>query len=162
MDFTRASVDRIEKYFGGDVVWTDDMESVRQLDAYLNGRLYEFSVPLDFDETGTDFQRGVWRTLMTIPYGETITYAELAVRIGNPGAVRAVGQANNRNPIAIVIPCHRVIRTGGDLGGYNGGLARKRALLSLERARAAAYRDYAGARAASGGVAANGRQGTTA
>ncbi|MDR1263873.1 MAG: methylated-DNA--[protein]-cysteine S-methyltransferase [Oscillospiraceae bacterium] len=139
LDFTHASVERIEKYYGCDIEWTNKMESVRQLDAYLNGRLFEFNLPLDIDATGTDFQRRAWRALLTIPYGETITYADLAARMGSPTAIRAAGQANNRNPIAIVIPCHRVIRTNGDLGGYNGGVERKRALINMEKARMGAY-----------------------
>ncbi|GHU74968.1 methylated-DNA--protein-cysteine methyltransferase [Clostridia bacterium] len=139
VDFTSASVERIEKYYGCDIDWNEDMESVRQIEAYLAGRLFEFDLPLDLDETGTEFQRRAWTALQTIPYGDTITYAELALRMGSPTAIRAAGQANNRNPIAIVIPCHRVIRTGGDLGGYNGGIERKRALLNLERAHSRMY-----------------------
>jgi methylated-DNA-[protein]-cysteine S-methyltransferase len=142
LDYASASVERVERYYGSGVVWTDRMESVRQVDAYLNGRLFEFDVPLDFEDTGTEFQRGAWRALLTIPYGETITYAELAGRMGSPKAIRAAGQANHRNPIAIVVPCHRVIRSDGDLGGYNGGLERKRVLISLERSRAGAYHSY--------------------
>lgn len=82
---------------------------------------------------GTPFQRRVWEELERIPSGETISYQELAIRIGQPTAVRAVARANGANQLAIVIPCHRVIRTNGDLGGYAGGLARKETLLKLER-----------------------------
>jgi methylated-DNA-[protein]-cysteine S-methyltransferase len=82
---------------------------------------------------GTDFQRQVWAALCDIPYGETMTYGELAQRIGKPGASRAVGLANGRNPVSIIVPCHRVIGAGGSLTGYGGGLDRKRHLLDFER-----------------------------
>jgi methylated-DNA-[protein]-cysteine S-methyltransferase len=108
---------------------------VDQLDAYFGGELTEFDVA--FDATGTEFQRRVWRALCDIPYGETISYGELARRVGNPKASRAVGLANGRNPIAIIVPCHRVIGASGTLTGYGGGVERKRALLELESARPA-------------------------
>ncbi len=101
-----------------------------QLDQYFAGDLQAFDVELAV--RGTDFQRNVWRTLAEIPYGSTISYRELAELTGHPGASRAVGSANGRNPVAIIIPCHRVIAAGGGLGGYGGGLARKQALLDLE------------------------------
>jgi methylated-DNA-[protein]-cysteine S-methyltransferase len=101
-----------------------------QLDRYWNNELREFDVPLAMQ--GTDFQKKVWEGLRTIPYGETISYKELARRIGLPRAIRAVGQANNRNPIAIVVPCHRVIGANGSLTGYGGGLDKKEKLLALE------------------------------
>jgi methylated-DNA-[protein]-cysteine S-methyltransferase len=103
----------------------------RQLDAYFAGRLRTFNLPLRL--AGTPFQRRVWQELVRIGFGETIAYAELAARIGQPGAARAVGHANGRNPISIVVPCHRVIRAGGALGGYGGGLEAKRWLLEFER-----------------------------
>jgi methylated-DNA-[protein]-cysteine S-methyltransferase len=103
----------------------------RQLEAYFAGRLRRFSVPLAPE--GTPFQLAVWRALQEIPYGETISYGELARRIGDPKAVRAVGAANGANPIAIISPCHRVIGANGSLVGFGGGLAVKRALLDLER-----------------------------
>lgn len=106
-----------------------------ELEAYLAGRLRRFTVPLD--PVGTDFQRLVWATVAAIPYGETATYREIAARIGRPRAVRAVGAANGANPLAIVIPCHRVVGSDGSLTGYGGGVAMKRALLDLE----ARYRD---------------------
>lgn len=106
-------------------------EPVRQLRAYLAGDLDHFE--LDCDQPGTLFQRRVWTELMAIPYGETISYAELARRIGQPHAARAVGGANGRNRIAIVVPCHRVIAADGTLGGYGGELWRKELLLNLER-----------------------------
>lgn len=102
-----------------------------QLADYLAGRRATFDVPLDL--RGTAFQRTVWEALLEIPYGETISYAELARRVGRPRAVRAVGAANGRNSIAIVVPCHRVIGSGGELRGYAGEVWRKRALLELER-----------------------------
>ncbi len=92
----------------------------RQLDAYFAGRLRDFDLALDAD--GTDFQRGVWCALSSIRHGETISYGELARRIGNPKAVRAVGLANGRNPISIVVPCHRVIGADGSMTGYGGGI----------------------------------------
>jgi methylated-DNA-[protein]-cysteine S-methyltransferase len=105
-------------------------EVIRQLQAYFRGELKEFDVPLVME--GTDFQLRVWNTLRTIPYGETITYAQLAARIGNPKAVRAVGLANGSNPIPIIVPCHRVIGSDGSLTGFGGGLTTKRKLLDLE------------------------------
>jgi methylated-DNA-[protein]-cysteine S-methyltransferase len=105
---------------------------VAQLDAYFAGELLEFDVALDLE--GTDFQRRVWAGLCDIPYGETISYGELAGRVGNPKASRAVGLANGRNPVAIIVPCHRVIGADGSLTGYGGGLDRKVWLLDHERA----------------------------
>ena len=106
-------------------------ETVCQLDEYFAGIRQSFDLPLA--PCGTAFQRRVWDALCTIPYGETRTYAEIAAQAGSPRACRAVGQANHVNPISIIIPCHRVVRTGGDLGGYGGGLDAKRFLLALER-----------------------------
>jgi len=103
----------------------------RELEAYFDGRLREFTVPLD--TRGTEFQQSVWRALQTIPYGETRSYAQQAVMVGQPAAVRAVARANGDNRIAIVIPCHRVVGADGKLTGYGGGLWRKRWLLDLEQ-----------------------------
>jgi methylated-DNA-[protein]-cysteine S-methyltransferase len=111
--------------------------AARQLDAYFGGQLTEFSLPLAL--AGTDFQREVWAGLRDIPYGQTVSYGELAHRIGRPAAGRAVGLANGRNPVAIVVPCHRVIGSDGSMTGYGGGLDRKRFLLALERRRAAEH-----------------------
>ena len=105
-------------------------EAARQLDAYFAGELREFDLPLR--PHGTAFQTDVWKALREIPYGETRSYADIARRIGRPTAVRAVGAANGRNPLAIVVPCHRVIGADGSLTGYAGGLELKRALLELE------------------------------
>lgn len=101
-----------------------------QLDAYFDMRLTEFDLPLE--PRGTDFQRRVWDTLKSIPFGETISYAELARRIEQPKAVRAVGAANGRNPLMIIVPCHRVIGADGSLTGFGGGIDRKRWLLDHE------------------------------
>jgi methylated-DNA-[protein]-cysteine S-methyltransferase len=104
---------------------------VAQLDAFFAGQLTAFDV--DVALQGTDFQYRVWAALRTIPYGETRSYGDIAVEIGAPGASRAVGLANGRNPISIIVPCHRVIGSNGNLTGYGGGLDRKRILLDLER-----------------------------
>jgi len=106
-------------------------EAVRQLRAYFGGELEQFDLPLAPE--GTPFQMRVWRKISEIPYGETISYGELARRIGNPKASRAVGLANGANPIPIVVPCHRVIGSDGKLTGYGGGLPIKEKLLALER-----------------------------
>ncbi len=103
----------------------------RQLSEYFAGVRQQFNIPLH--ATGTVFQQRVWQALRDIPYGETIAYGTLAERIGNPKAVRAVGLANGRNPISIIVPCHRVIGANGSLTGYGGGLERKTLLLDLER-----------------------------
>ena len=101
-----------------------------QLDEYFEGTRRDFDIPLLL--AGTDFQERVWRTLLGIPYGATISYAELARRVGLRGGSRAVGSANGANRIAIVVPCHRVVQANGDLGGYGGGLKQKRRLIELE------------------------------
>ena len=103
----------------------------RQLREYLAGERREFDVRLAL--VGTEWQRAVWRALLDVPYGETITYTELAARAGRPGAARAAGAANGRNPIAVLVPCHRVVGTGGALTGYAGGVDAKAWLLALER-----------------------------
>ena len=108
-------------------------ETVEQLAEYFAGTRADFELPLA--PSGTDFQRRVWTELTRIPYGATISYGELARRIGNPNASRAVGLANGRNPIPIVVPCHRVIGVNGTLTGYGGGLERKQHLLTLEASR---------------------------
>jgi methylated-DNA-[protein]-cysteine S-methyltransferase len=114
--------------------WLEDrgafQETIRQLHAYFAGELTEFNLPLALE--GTEFQLRVWQSLRGIPYGETISYGQLAARLGNPKASRAVGLANGSNPVPIVIPCHRVIGGNGSLVGYGGGLANKKTLLALE------------------------------
>jgi methylated-DNA-[protein]-cysteine S-methyltransferase len=107
-------------------------EATAQLEAYFDGRLERFELPLAAE--GTDFQRRVWAAVAAIPYGTTTTYSAIAAGIGSPTACRAVGAANGRNPLPIVVPCHRVLGAAGGLTGYGGGLDRKRALLDLERA----------------------------
>jgi len=109
-------------------------DAVDQLGAYFAGELTDFDIELDM--RGTEFQQRVWKALLTIPYGDTRSYGEIAEQIGAPGAARAVGLANGHNPIAIVVPCHRVIGARGSLTGYGGGLDRKRTLLELEQKRA--------------------------
>ena len=104
---------------------------IEQLIAYFEGDLKDFDVPLAMH--GTEFQRRVWTELTRIPYGETTTYGELAERLGRPTAARAVGLANGKNPISIIVPCHRVIGSTGSLTGYGGGLPRKRYLLAFEK-----------------------------
>lgn len=104
--------------------------AARQLDAYFAGELTRFTIPLDF--AGTDFQKSVWTALLAIPFGETRSYGDIARAIGQPGASRAVGMANNRNPIPIIAPCHRVIGADGSLVGFGGGLPAKEFLLRLE------------------------------
>jgi O-6-methylguanine DNA methyltransferase len=103
-----------------------------QLDEYFAGQRREFSIPLDL--RGTGFQLACWHALLEIPYGETRSYRDIAQAIGHPHAYRAVGMSNNRNPVAIVVPCHRVIASNGSLCGYGGGLDLKRKLLDLEQA----------------------------
>lgn len=105
-------------------------ETARQLGQYFAGTRTSFTIPLDF--TGTAFQREVWQALLTIPFGETRSYRQIAEQIGRPAAVRAVGAANGRNPISIIAPCHRVIGTDGKLTGFAGGLDAKAFLLTLE------------------------------
>jgi methylated-DNA-[protein]-cysteine S-methyltransferase len=107
-------------------------EAAAQLADYFAGRRTDFELPLALD--GTDFQRRVWAELCQIPYGDTISYGQLALRVGKPGSARAVGLANGRNPVAIIVPCHRVIGSDGKLTGYGGGLDRKAWLLDHEAA----------------------------
>ncbi|HWY43941.1 MAG TPA: methylated-DNA--[protein]-cysteine S-methyltransferase [Candidatus Sulfotelmatobacter sp.] len=115
--------------------WKEDeaffIDVRRQLQEYFAGELREFDIPLLME--GTEFQKRVWKTLQTIPYGETISYGELAKKIGDSKAVRAVGAANGQNPIPIIVPCHRVIGSDGSLTGFGGGIENKRKLLELER-----------------------------
>jgi methylated-DNA-[protein]-cysteine S-methyltransferase len=114
--------------------WTENPEKtasyVRELAEYFAGQRTEFSFPLDL--RGTEFQKRCWRALLAIPYGETRSYADIARAVGSPRGFRAVGMANNRNPIAIVVPCHRVVASDGTLCGYGGGLDVKEWLLKLE------------------------------
>jgi O-6-methylguanine DNA methyltransferase len=122
----RAPGARVEEGFA------PNRRPAKQILEFLDGKRRSFD--LDLDPRGTDFQRSVWRALLDIPYGETISYAELARRVGSPSAVRAVGSANGANPLSLIVPCHRVVNTGGKLGGYGGGLELKAKLLAMERA----------------------------
>lgn len=108
-------------------------ETEAQLKAYFARKLDDFSLPLDFSNRGTEFQEKVWKALITIPYGQTRSYQQIAQQIGHPKAVRAVGAANGKNPISIVVPCHRVIGANGKLTGFAGGLSTKEFLLKVER-----------------------------
>ena len=126
--------DRIRKRLDAESVEQNDsvLEKTReQLGEYLNGDRKGFDIPLLM--VGTDFQRKVWRALMRVPYGATSTYGQIAGDIGSPRAIRAVGNATGANPISIIIPCHRIIGSGGQLVGYGGGLSLKKWLLRLER-----------------------------
>lgn len=111
----------------------DCTEIIHQIEQYFNGQLSEFKLPIDL--YGTPFQKMVWHSLLEIPYGETRSYKDIALQIGAPKAVRAIGGANNRNPIPIIIPCHRVIGSNGALVGYGGGLEIKEHLLGMEGGR---------------------------
>ena len=126
-----------QTYEPGRAGWSPDpgafSTAVDQLEAYFAGELTDFDIELDL--RGTEFQQRVWKALLTIPYGETRSYGEIAEQIGALGAARAVGLANGHNPIAIVVPCHRVIGANGTLTGFGGGLDRKRTLLELENQR---------------------------
>jgi len=119
----------------GNIVGADShpilLETERQLREYFAGQRREFALPLDFQ--GTEFQRRVWSALLTIPYGQTRSYAQIAQQIGCPAAVRAVGAANGKNPLSIIAPCHRVLGSNGKLTGFAGGLETKARLLSVER-----------------------------
>lgn len=125
------------KHFKGMLGWLrDDDHSVlqqtqNQLEAYFAGNRREFDLPLDMSG-GTAFQQSVWQALRTLAFGSTASYLTIAKSIGNPGAVRAVGAANGRNPISIIVPCHRVIASSGALTGYAGGVENKKILLALE------------------------------
>lgn len=125
------------RHFAGKQDWQHDADhallhaAAHQLDEYFARKRTRFDLPLDL--VGTEFQRAVWRELTKIPFGQTTSYAQQAQRIGNPKALRAVGAANGRNPLSIVVPCHRVIGTNGSATGYAGGLERKRYLLALEQ-----------------------------
>ena len=131
----KLEFDRGQSAQGDNQTWQESTPALspwlRQLDEYFSGHRQQFSLPLDL--RGTDFQLQCWRALLDIPYGETCTYRTIAQAISHPRAFRAVGMSNNRNPIAIVVPCHRVIASDGSLCGYGGGLDIKRKLLDLEQ-----------------------------
>jgi methylated-DNA-[protein]-cysteine S-methyltransferase len=108
-----------------------DHPAAAQLRAYFAGELTEFSVPVEL-RGGSEFERAVWQRIAAIPYGEMLTYGAIATALGDPGAARAVGTACNRNPVPVIVPCHRVVGAGGKMVGFGGGLDRKRRLLELE------------------------------
>jgi len=108
------------------------LKTEKQMKEYFDGKRKDFDLKLDLN-FGTSFQRNTWKALTEIPYGEVRTYGEQAVKVGNPKAFRAVGNANGKNPLPIVVPCHRVIASGGRLGGFGGGLSVKKFLLNLEK-----------------------------
>jgi methylated-DNA-[protein]-cysteine S-methyltransferase len=121
--------------FGGETAASADpllLDAANQIRAYFAGELREFELPLAV--RGTAFQREVWAAVYAVPYGSTATYSEIAAAVGRPDACRAVGAANGRNPLPVIVPCHRIIGAGGGLTGYGGGLDRKRSLLDLEAA----------------------------
>jgi O-6-methylguanine DNA methyltransferase len=129
----RARLDSLQRRFSGSIgIGSNNcLTALRtQLEEYFAGTRHSFEVPLSYP--GTPFQEKVWSALLSIPFGQTWSYLDLAQRLGDPGATRAVGMANGMNPIAILIPCHRVVNAGGELGGYGGGAWRKRMLLDLE------------------------------
>ncbi len=127
-------VERANRVRLGELIEANDSpvlrETERQLKEYFAGTRNQFELELDF--AGTDFQKKVWQALLTIPFGETRSYSQIAEQIGNPKAVRAVGAANGRNPISIIAPCHRVVGASGGLTGFAGGLEAKQYLLTLE------------------------------
>src|SRR5579864_2161727 len=133
LEFDRGPLPRQNGHFA-DAEWKETVSKlrpyVRELEEYFAGRRREFSFELDL--RGTDFQRRCWQALLSIPYGQTRTYADIARAVGQPRGFRAVGMANHDNPVAIVVPCHRVISSDRTLGGYGGGLPAKRWLLELE------------------------------
>ena len=116
--------------FGSSLDRGDASRAAAQLSEYFSGKRQTFDLPLNLK--GTEFQLAVWNELLRVPYGDTITYAELARRIGRPAAIRAVGAANGANPIPVIVPCHRVIGSNGTLTGYGGGIERKQWLLAHE------------------------------
>ena len=124
----RHPMSRVDDWMQGDNAIL--RETRMQLDGYFDGRRTHFDLPLG--PRGTEFQRAVWHTLAGIPYGTTISYAQLATRVGKASAMRAVGAANGRNPLPIVLPCHRVVGSDGSLTGFGGGLPTKQFLLELE------------------------------
>jgi methylated-DNA-[protein]-cysteine S-methyltransferase len=117
------------------------LDAGRQLREYFNGERHSFDLPLDLE--GSPFQLAVWRALMEIPYAKTSSYRGIAIAVNRPKGFQAIGQANTRNPIPIIVPCHRVVNADGSLGGYGGGLDRKRELLQLEAKHAHRFRETA-------------------
>ena len=132
-DSAPKSVGNILNTYAANLVFNEKpilLQTKAQLNKYFKGELKDFSIPLKL--TGTDFQKKVWQALLQIPYGKTISYKQESINIGNEKAFRAVANANGKNPISIIIPCHRVINSNGKLGGYTGGIKKKVFLLGLE------------------------------
>lgn len=129
----------LTELFSKPIIEDDDSKPLKsietELKAYFKGDLTEFHTPIDINFTGTEFQRAVWNEIYKIKHGKTITYSELAQRIGKPNSYRAVANACGRNPIAIVVPCHRILASGGKLGGYSSGIEKKEWLLDHEKCR---------------------------
>lgn len=137
LTYVHLGAGEVDRAWGPEAATPVLESAIEQLEAYFAGSLHRFDLPLAPE--GTDFQRRVWRALTEIPYGETVSYTWVANRIGSPAAVRAVGAANGSNPVAIVVPCHRVIGANGALTGYAGGIWRKERLLALERGEQALF-----------------------
>lgn len=131
--FSKAAVEDFANYLKLEVCYDNSSSqiAINQLEEYLSGQRQDFNLKTEF-LTGTDFQKKIWHELARIPYGKTISYQELAQKVGNEKAFRAVGSANGKNPLPIIFPCHRVIKSDGGLGGYSGGLEYKKILLRLE------------------------------
>ncbi len=132
-DNIKKQIEKVQTFFDADIIPAQNkyFESLqKELDEYFEGKRADFTIPLQL--VGTSFQQDTWRILQTIPYGETISYKQEALLLKNPKAVRAIGTANGKNMISILIPCHRVIQSNGALGGYAGGVDKKQALLNLE------------------------------
>jgi len=127
----KQNVKLVQKLDAKDAAQKNILKAVKQLDEYFAGKRKQFDVALDF--TGTPFQNRVWKALAEIPFGQTVAYKDIAKRINNPKAVRAVGTANGKNPFCIIVPCHRVIAADGSIGGYGGGIPIKRKLLAIEQ-----------------------------
>ncbi len=125
---------RIKKGLKADFIEQEDkiiQETKTQVDEYLQGKINKFTIPILM--VGSDFQKRVWKALLSVPYGKTVSYLELAKKIGNPKGIRAVANANGANAISLIIPCHRIIASDGRIGGYGGGLSAKKTLLEIER-----------------------------
>ena len=133
-DSTSKSIQKLLSTYRANLTFNENKiltQTKTQLDEYFKGELKNFSIPLQL--TGTDFQKKVWQALLQIPYGETISYQQEALNIGNEKAFRAVANANGKNTISIIVPCHRVVNSNGKLGGYTGGIEKKVFLLDLEK-----------------------------
>jgi len=132
-DSTAKTIKKILNTYSANLIFDENKiltQTKTQLDKYFKGELKNFSIPLKL--TGTDFQKKVWQALLQIPYGKTISYKQEALNIGNEKAFRTVANANGKNPISIIVPCHRVVNSNGKLGGYTGGIEKKVFLLDLE------------------------------